>query len=202
MPPSSHPLPPPDFPQVELPITEFRQSWFRLSGTLHPAIYWGLNPPRRDKGRFDAPNGEYGVLYLASDPRCAFIETFGHNTGIRSVEMTQLRARTLYRIGCDRPLRLADLTGPRLTQVGADSLLFSGDVAIAQQWSLAIYRHPKAAGGIHYHARHDPSRMSVALFNRGDMEQYLAVTSLGTLADRSNNRLLGEILKTYRFALL
>lgn len=202
MPRSSHPLPPGDFSRIELPTRELRQPWFRLSRVARPAIYWGLNPPRKEKGRFDDPSGEYGVLYMASDPHCAFIETFGHNTGIRTVEMAQLRARILYRIDCDRPLRLADLTGPRLAQVGADSLIFSGDIAISQQWSLAVYGHPKAPDGIYYHARHDPSRMSAALFNRGDMEQHLTAADLGTLADRSNTGLLAEILKSYRFALL
>lgn len=188
---------------MDIPMREFRQPWYRFARLHHSPIYWGLQPPRTSgtEGRFDAPNGEYGVLYLGADVHCAFIETFGHETGIDVVETAELLARPLYRVEVDRPLRLLTLTRNHLAQVRADAQLLSGDTDVARQWSLAIYEHPMSPDGIFYHARHDPGRMALALFDRGGMEEHLRVTCLGTLLDPDNRHLLGYLLNSYKFGL-
>ena len=48
---------------------------------------------RSGNNRFDAPAAEYGVLYAGSDAHCAFIETFGHETGRRVADPAELRLR-------------------------------------------------------------------------------------------------------------
>jgi hypothetical protein len=50
-----------------------------------------------------------------------------------------------------------------------------------------------------YRARHDPSRLAVALYSH--TEELITVTTLGSLADRAHATLLGNILDTYRFGL-
>ncbi len=83
---------------------------------------------RSGDNRFDAPDGEFGVLYAGKDERCAFIEVFGHATGMRFVEQSELAARGLARIAPRRPLRLVNLTGEGLARLGADARLDLGGV--------------------------------------------------------------------------
>ncbi|HEX2987501.1 MAG TPA: RES family NAD+ phosphorylase [Chloroflexota bacterium] len=176
--------------------------WYRLAANPRTPVYWGLTPPRIPSARFDAPKGEFGVLYAGVDAYCAFIETYGHVTGTRWVTLAALRERSLFEIRFGHPLRLVNLTGHHLAGLGADSGLFSGDYTVSQAWSLAFFNHPSAPDGLYYHTCHDPSRMSLALYQRGDIESQVSFTSLGTLADSGNRALLGKILDTYRFALL
>ncbi len=76
----------------------------RFHRVQHAAIYWGLDPPRPFPFRFDAPNGEFGVLYAAADEHAAFIETFGHSTGFRRIGTNDLATRRLASIEVSRPL--------------------------------------------------------------------------------------------------
>jgi hypothetical protein len=140
------------------------------------------------------------VLYCGQDVHCAFIETFGHDTGTGVVSLDELRRRGITRIDHVETLRLVDLTGPGLAQLGADNRLCSGSYGIAQQWSGAVYNHPERPHGIYYRACHDPSRMAVALYDRS--EGLITAQSVGTLADPQNAALLGNILDTYRFGLI
>src|SRR6478735_5682570 len=49
----------------------------------HDPLFFG----RSGLNRFDAPAGEYGVLYAGESVECAFIETFGSATGIRAITL-------------------------------------------------------------------------------------------------------------------
>jgi hypothetical protein len=81
--------------------------------------------------RFDAPSGEYGVLYVAVDVYGAFIETFGRRLGRQSLQLADFATRALARVTTSRPLRLVDLAGVGLAQVGADARLTTGDYHLA-----------------------------------------------------------------------
>jgi hypothetical protein len=159
-------------------------------------LYFGSS----GNNRFDAPNQEYGVLYVSRDVFGAFIETFGHATGSNVVTMAELLRRGLARIEAGRPLRLVDLTGPGLARLSADGRLSTGDLDIAQRWSLALYNHPDQPDGICYRARHDPSRLAAALFERPDTA--FQTVPLGSLAAPRNRRRLRRLLDTYQFGLL
>ena len=76
-PPGPHPEPPEDLAFRPLPLTTTDGPWFRLHHLEYAALRFG----RLARSRFDAPAGEYGMLYCAVDPHCAFVETFGHATG-------------------------------------------------------------------------------------------------------------------------
>lgn len=193
-----HP-PPGNLARQALPLRVTSQSWFRFHRADHAAIYWGLDPRRPFAYRFDAPNGEFGVLYVGGDEHAAFIETFGHNTGLRRIGTEDLAARRLARIDVARPLRLVDLSGPGLARIGADARLFAGDYSVAQQWALALFRHPAAPDGIYYPSRHDPQRACAALFDRPGID--VSAVDLGTLLDRTHADLLHTLLSTYRFGL-
>lgn len=68
-------LPPKDFSTWDpliatLPVGSH---WYRSHNLVNSPLYFG----RSQSQRWDAPEGEYGVLYVAEDPECAFIESIG-----------------------------------------------------------------------------------------------------------------------------
>jgi hypothetical protein len=156
---------------------------------------------RTPLNRFDAPAGEFGVLYVARDAHGAFIETFGHETGVRYVTENELRNRAIGVISTRRPLRLADLRAEGLARMGADAQLTSGpDCSLSRRWARAIHDHPRKPDGILYRARHDPARFCAAIFDRA--ERQLRAASTGSLNARRHREVLGHILTTYKFGLV
>lgn len=131
-------------------------------------LYFG--DPKRRFNRFDlAPAAcpdSAGCLYTSKSPEGAFIEVFGHATGIRCVTETELRSRGLFPVETKRPCRLVSLTGGNLAKLGLDARIWSGDVATAQRWATAFYQHPLRYDGILYPCRHDDRQTAVALFDR------------------------------------
>jgi len=49
--------------------------WCRTHKAGYDPIFFGRNKA----ARWDAPNGDYGVLYLGADERCAFMESIGRS---------------------------------------------------------------------------------------------------------------------------
>ena len=195
-PPDSHPDPPPDLHLRSLPIREMTSSWMRIYQRRYGAIFFG----RRGGGRFDAPAGQYGTLYIALGVHGAFIETLGHTTGRTDVDWDEIDARAFAEISVLRPLRLVDLSAEGLAHIGADGRLTDGSYDVAQRWALALYEHPAAPDGLLYRARHDLSRLCAAIFDRA--ADALVVADRGVLSNPSNILLLADILDTYRFRLI
>lgn len=191
----SLPPPPASLQNQDLPLRIHRATLFRVHRTDRDPAFWGTT----GDNRFDAPSGEFGVLYAATDEHGAFIETCGDMLG-RALTTRFLAHRGWARVTPARDLRLVDLSGPGLARIGADERLCSGEHDIAQQWSLALWRHRAEVDGLHYRARHDPSRMSVALFDRA--APTVAVVREGGLMDERHRPLLAELLDTYHFSLL
>lgn len=194
--PGRHPAPPPDLALRKLPVGRFRGAWFRVHRVVHDAVHFG----RGHANRFDAPAGEFGVLYMARTERGAFIETFGHDTGIRVLDHQELDARALSRVGVARSLRLVDLRGPGLARLGADGELLTGSYALSQAWALALHEHPSTPDGIAYRARHDPDQVCAALFERA--RPAITATTLGAFSDGSLAALVAELLDVYDFGLV
>ena len=141
------------------------------------------------------------MLYVARDAHGAFIESFGHETGVRYVTEKELAARAIAVVRTRRPLRLADLRSEGLARMGADSQLTSGpDYDLSRRWARAIHDHPRKPDGILYRARHDPARFCAAVFDRA--EPLLRAQSSGSLNARRNRSVLGDILTTYKFGLV
>lgn len=191
----SLPPPPANLDDQGLRILEHRATLCRIHRIDQDPAFWG----RTGRNRFDAPAGEFGVLYAATDEFGAFVETFGDGLS-RTVTVNSLTARGWARVEPQRDLRLIDLSGPGLAQIGADERLCSGEHDVAQQWSLAMWRHPTSVDGLYYGARHDPSRRSVALFDRA--EPAVSFVRDGALIDDRHQALLAAILDAYQFSLL
>ena len=79
--------------------------WYRSHQTGLDPVFFGKNRAQR----WDAPRGDYGVLYLGADERCAFMESIGRGVlRTRFVPASQLKALQFSTIRFSRELRLVD----------------------------------------------------------------------------------------------
>jgi hypothetical protein len=151
--------------------------------------------------RWDAPAGEYGVLYLGSDLFCAFMESIGRGVlRSRLVPRVQVQQRGFSKIRSTRSLRLVDLvTSGGLTRIGAEGSLSSGTgYKNSQRWSKALRDHPAKPDGIYYYSRHDPSRTACALYEHCGSALEIVGPPVRWDADPV---LLGSILDQYGFGI-
>jgi hypothetical protein len=191
--------PPADLASRELLIHVSTDSdtWYRSHAMDKGPLFFG----RTMTQRWDAPEGEYGVLYLGSDPFCAFMESIGRGMlKTRLVPSAMIQQKGLSKIRFTRSLRLIDLVSSGgLTRIGAESSLSSGrGYKNSQKWSKALRDHPEKPDGIYYRSRHDPARIACALYDHcAD-----AVEVVGPPKSWNDDpRLLGTILDHYDFGI-
>jgi hypothetical protein len=99
--------PPGDF-ALELPIVALSGPWYRVHATAYGPVFFN----RTDTYRFNAPSGEFGVLYCAEAVETAFAETFlrfGKRPPV--VLLSRLEACTVSELGWGTPRRVVDLSG-------------------------------------------------------------------------------------------
>ena len=155
--------------------------------------------------RFDDPRcpdkASFGMLYTGEDPHCCFIESCGSTTGIPAVSGDYLSSREIAKLELTQELRFIDLASSGgLTHLGADGRLLTGSYKVAQQWSAALRLHSSKPDGIRYLARHDPTRVAYAIFERP--RSTFKVSSLGSLMSPANKALLNRLLSDYNVALI
>jgi hypothetical protein len=200
--PGPHPEPPSDFHGRTLPIVPHGGSLFRTHLDRDAPLFFG----RTGRNRFDDPLGIYGVLYAARDPFGAFIETFGQETGTRTVGAGELKMRCLTEFYPAAPLSLVDLFNEGcLARVGADSRLFAGDRAVARRWSRAIYEHPDRlkVHGILYPARPNHAHAAVALFDREGLPRLEVNRTVSWYSAEGDMRaMLASIVNLYGFSIV
>jgi hypothetical protein len=190
-----HPEPPKDISTARLPITKLKCAWYRIHWLKHGPLYFGTNCCFR----FDAPGGEFGVCYVGKSRDAAFIETFGQTTGNRFVQVSELKIRGLTKIDTLQPLQLVNLTGAGLSHIGADERLCSGSHPISRRWSAALYSNRHKPDGLLYRARHDPSQLCAALFDRAAAKLRAHTTIV--MADAAFEPSLLGLLDRYNFGL-
>jgi hypothetical protein len=147
-------LPSPGFaerPLVINPIPPGEPGWRRIYLTRHPdPLGWGPG-----LSRFSDPTGNsFGVVYLGSSAKVAFVETLLRDAaddrdGDCVLELVELEARSLATIEPIEVLRLVDLTGDGPIRMGVPSdVAGARDQARAQQWSVAFHDHPDQPEGV------------------------------------------------------
>jgi hypothetical protein len=183
------------FHSIKLPISEIDREWYRSHPTRRGAVYFGRNR----RYRFDAPDSDYGVLYVGADPHVAFIESF-QVAGVHPVVTeSKLKERSLSRIRIHGPARLVNLAeSGALTRIGADARIFTASYTVSQRWSRGVQSHPEQPDGILYRPRHDPARLAAAFFDR--IAGRVTAEKLGTWVDQRT--VLGDVLDTYGVALV
>lgn len=195
--PGQHPKPPDDLYKQDLPVGKVSGPLWRICQDKYDEpLYFSSSGDYR----FDSPEGEFGVCYLAKDLHGAFIEVFGRSIGVNLVSEQALECRLRVEVELARPLGLVDLTEDGLAKIGADNRLTGGgDYELSQSWALSLWNHPDEPDGILYRSRHDPSRLCVAVFDRAS--EILTVGSTIGLTDSRGWRELLTIITHYEFAL-
>ena len=155
-----------DFNAIDLPIVRRYRHWFRAHGCHVGPLFFGMT----GDWRYDDPEGEFGVLYAASDFEGAFVEGCLHDGGLgEAIPMLSeryVRGRCLSKVGFDQSLRLVDLTGSGVLKIRADARICTGNYEISQRWSRALWAHPQQPDGILYLSRHNPSLVCAAIYDR------------------------------------
>lgn len=183
------------FHSIKLPIAEIGSEWYRSHPTRRGAVYFGRNRAYR----FDAPDGEYGVLYVEADADVAFIESFQVSGVWPAVTESKLKERSLSRIRISGTVRLVNLgESGGLTRIGADARIFTAGYTVSQRWSRSIHDHPDKPDGILYRPRHDPARVAAAMFDR--IAERVTAETLGRWMDQK--AVLADVLDTYGVALI
>jgi len=194
--PAPHPDPPEDIATRKLPLVQLKSAMYRIHKSQYSPLYYGNS----GRSRFDAPNREYGVMYVGTDSCSCFIETFGWQTGYKVVAISELRRYSISQLQSQRQLTLVDLTGPGLARIGADARVCDGEHRLAQKWALSLWKHPENVDGIYYRARHDPSRYCAAIFDRAQAD--IAIEKTQSCWSDSFRETLVNILDTYEFGLV
>jgi hypothetical protein len=193
---SLEPLGRPPEPRGELPAFEFHE-WInpvyriqdgdRISSRRYPT-------PRY---RFDAPGGEYAVLYAKDTEVATFNESYAEKR--RRIPSADAE-RHLVRNTPKRPLPLVDLKDDRtLSTLDLDARISVGDdYEVCRQWALAFHAEWPEVCGIAYAARWGGVRTTnVALFVERCGEN-LTLDSLGRLGDPVLEESVLEAADRYR----
>lgn len=161
-------LPPPDI-ATRAPLLKTVRAGTSLH-RFYTAAYEPIFYDRSLSGRFNAPDGSYGVLYAARSRAGAFAETFLREPGRTQIAADFLARKAYVRLKALANLALIDFTGPGLAILGATAEVPHGSLPYdsPQAWSKALHDHPAGADGIAFHARHDDRELSYALFGRAE----------------------------------
>jgi hypothetical protein len=112
----SAPLPPPDLNSRIPEIISLD------SGVIVERFFNKSNEPvyfdRSLKGRLNAPDGSFGVLYTAAQLRGAFAETFLRDPSRTTIPLDLLNRKARVRLRATRDLKLIKLAGIGLGRLG------------------------------------------------------------------------------------
>jgi hypothetical protein len=182
--PANPPPPPTWLAGADLPIEEFGTGTelHRVHGRTERAVFFGPGPAKRPMYRFDAPGGQFRVLYVGLDFTAAFVETLLRKPERRIIDLLDLEIRNAAVLTASRPLRLVQAYGTGLSRIGCTAALSTARYALAGAWSLALWSHKDKADGLLYHSRHNPEHLCAAIFNRPKLA-FKIVQSNPLLAD-------------------
>ena len=135
---------------------------------FYPAEYEPIFFDSSRLGRFNSPDGSYGVLYAARETYGSFAETFLRQPGRTLIDADLLRRKAYARLEITRDLTLVRLAGPSLAILGATAEVVHGGLPydVPQAWSKALFEHPLRPDGVAYYARHDDEGLCYAIFDR------------------------------------
>jgi hypothetical protein len=162
---ADRPVPPKDIAERNPPVI-----------TIGDATFYRFYPRGRDPiffdrstdGRFNSPDGSFGVLYAAKSLVGAFAETFLRSPGRTLLPGDLIAKKGRVHLRSRRPLQLVQLYGRHLAALGATAEVAASPQPydLPQAWADALHDHPGKFDGIAYHARHDDDETSYALFDR------------------------------------
>lgn len=154
--------------RLVLKTVDAGEVWRRMYRTRFPnPLGWGAG-----LNRFSDPTGHsYGVVYLGSSAKVAFVETLlrdaADGRGDNCVlQLAEIEACSLAKIRVRDNLRLVDLTADGGLRMGVPSdVVGSSDQTLARQWSAAFHAHTDQPDGVYYPSRLNEERC-IALYDR------------------------------------
>jgi RES domain len=167
--------PPNDFDRVELALVEVEPA--ALLRLAFRAVATHLPFRTSARYRFDAPAGQFGVLYAAFDLATAFSETVlrtapqlapaGQEPLLTYEELSKRRVVQLAPVAGGEPLRMIKLYDAGLAAAQTDNRIATDDdYGTTRLWAQSFWSHPIKADGIVYLSRFMGARRSVVLFDR------------------------------------
>ncbi|RJQ55068.1 MAG: RES domain-containing protein [Actinobacteria bacterium] len=172
---------------------------------IEPHYFRSLPSPEATGGRFDPPEGEYGVLYASARGPAAIAEALLRQlpavelTGPRYLPAVELARRKLSLIQVLRKLPLVALHGAHLAQLGQDLWLSKcgpQEYAETRLWAEAIRDWAPKAAGFEWRSRMDEDALVYVFFSDWVPEGSLAPARLSVPLDE------GEGLQIVRKELL
>lgn len=169
--PPGAPLPPADIDKRDLLFHDL------AAGTILHRFYTAgpatnrYEPVFFDKGelgRFNAPDGSYGVLYAARSRSGAFAETFLRNPGGTLIPGDIIDKKAYVELRTTVGLRFIRFHGPGLFRLGATAEVTHCGLPYTapQQWSACLHAiKGERFDGIAYRARHDDDEFCYAIFD-------------------------------------
>jgi RES domain len=151
--------------------------WWRIHRSDHKPVFFGPANPSIPIFRFDAPGGEYRILYLGQSLSAAFVETLLRNPTIPFLERSELEQRSVSGLTNRHPLKFVDLSAGGLSKIGIDNRITTGSYEISGAWALALWRHAEKPDGILYRSRHDPGHLCAAIFDRAHCQFDISATT-------------------------
>jgi hypothetical protein len=122
--------------------------------------------------RFNDPTGAaFGVIYLGSSAKVAFVETIlrdrADGRGADCVlELAELERRSLAALRIKTDLDLVDLTGDQPLRMGVPSdVAGASDQSLARAWATAFHDHKDLPDGVYYPSRLNEERC-IAVYDR------------------------------------
>jgi hypothetical protein len=138
----------------------------RCHRTALGAVFFGRGAGHPPTHRFDAPDGEYQVVYVGLSYEAALAETLLRNPRRRIVDLVDLRVRSMALLRNRSLLRLVQAHGPGLSQLGTTAALSTGGYRASRQWSLGLWNHKSRPDGLIYVSRHNLGLLCAAIFDR------------------------------------
>jgi hypothetical protein len=153
---------------IKSEIFEQGSSLIRIHHRDNKPIWFGPKTGAAPAYRFDAPNGQYRVLYAAAALDGAFVETILHGrTKNRIIALSYVEARAWTELITQRPLRLMKLYDEGLFWHGTDASISAVDSYVEpRRIALTAFEEDADLDGVVYRARHDNGELCFALFDR------------------------------------
>lgn len=131
------------------------------------AVFFGPAPGIAPQNRFDAPGGQYRMLYAAQRLEGAFVETVLRRPGNRIIKRAFVDERMWTPLRLQRPLVLAKIMDEGLLYHGVDaSISATDDYGPSRALARALHEDYSGLDGLAYRSRHNNGEICFALFDR------------------------------------
>jgi hypothetical protein len=168
--------------------------------TAHGPLWFGPRPGGPPLGRFDAPEGEFGVCYFGEALGAAVLETLVRGSR-RLLDRAELEARVATTFRTTMPMRFLQLEGPGLARIGIGigaEQAHAADYRDCQRMILELFQHHPELDGVQYRSRWDTSLRCWAVFDRAADK----VGAPGPHAWLGDGAVIGPVLDRYALAVV